>query len=65
MDPVRELRHDLRGSLNALKLCASVLELPLEPSERAAFLDDILRACNSVDEMMQRLESMPDSYWGG
>ena len=42
MEPTpAELRHAIRGTLNALKLCVSAFEMPLDTSEKLEFLSDI------------------------
>lgn len=62
MDHLKKLRHDLRGGLNAIKLCATVLELS-DPDECRNFLDAIIAASDTMDEQLQRLAALPDSCW--
>ena len=49
------LRHSARGSLNAVKLCISALELECTPEEQIEFLDDVVRSsdriCTLIDEL--------------
>ncbi len=40
-DKLRHARHDLRGKINALKLCVSALEIVKTPKERLEFIDMI------------------------
>ena len=50
-----EVRHAIRGTMNALKLCVSAFEMPLEPSEKLEFLSDI-------DASADKLVSLLDEY---
>lgn len=50
-----EVRHAIRGTMNALKLCVSAFEMPLEPSEKLEFLSDI-------DASADKLVSLLDAY---
>jgi hypothetical protein len=51
-----ELRHSIRGTLNALKLCVSAFEMPLETSEKLEFLSDIESATDKLVELLDRFE---------
>lgn len=55
-DPVRRLRHDIRGRLNALKLCVAALDTPIETDEAVEFLGDIAGLCDSTVELLDELE---------
>jgi hypothetical protein len=58
MEPTpAELRHSIRGTLNALKLCVSAFEMPLEPSEKLEFLSDIETSSDKLVELLDRLEA--------
>ena len=50
-----EVRHAIRGTLNALKLCVSAFEMPLEASEKLEFLADI-------ELSAEKLVSLLDAY---
>ena len=51
------LRHDIRGTLNALKLCISAFEMPLETSEKLEFLADIESAAEKLAGLVAELEA--------
>ena len=57
MDPLRQARHDLRGKINALKLCVSAFEMIDDPAELLEFLDMIERAADMAIEAMDELET--------
>lgn len=54
-DPLRRIRHDIRGRLNALRLCVAVLETPLESEEVQEFIADILQTCDSLADLVDEL----------
>lgn len=49
------VRHEIRGTMHALKLCVSAFEVPLDPSEKLEFLADI-------ESSADRLVSLLDEY---
>jgi hypothetical protein len=55
-----ELRHGIRGALNALKLCVSAFEMPLETSEKLEFLSDIETSADKVSVLVAELELLPE-----
>jgi hypothetical protein len=57
-DPVRELRHDIRGRLNAMKLCVAALGTPMERSEAVEFLGDVEQLCDTVTELLDALDNV-------
>ena len=57
-DPIRRLRHDIKGCLNSLVLSAEVLCEDLEPEEAIDFLDGLSRA---ADKMVALVEKLPYS----
>ncbi len=58
MDPwPSDLRHAIRGKLNALKLCVATLQLPLESHELLEFTDDIECAAGEILELLNQAES--------
>jgi hypothetical protein len=65
-ESLASLRHDIRGTLNALKLCISAFEMPLEPSEKLEFLADIEasadKLCGLVDEIDSVMAADTDSH---
>ena len=52
-----ELRHSIRGTLNALKLCVSAFEMPLDTSEKLEFLSDIESSADKLAELLDRFEA--------
>lgn len=52
-----ELRHATRGAFNALKLCVSAFEMPLEPSEKLEFLSDIDNAAQRIINLLADLDA--------
>lgn len=58
---VRKLRHDIRGCMHGLQLCLSALETPLSKEDQAEFLGDIMRATERMDELLAKLETLPET----
>ncbi len=56
-----ELRHGIRGTLNALKLCVSAFEMPLETSEKLEFLTDIETSADRLATLLTELEALVPS----
>ena len=61
---LRQLQHDLRGSVNILMLCVASLrhadrELQLE------FLDNIVKAADKTIALLDVLETMPEHFSAG
>jgi hypothetical protein len=61
MDPLREARHDLRGRMNALKLCVSAFEILNDRKEILEFLDMIEQAADKAVVAMDALEAIYDA----
>ena len=60
-DPVRKIRHDIKGCLNSLVLSAEVLCEELEPEEAAEFLEGMGRAADKMSALMEQLAAhQPD-----
>lgn len=57
---LRTIRHDTRGTANSLKMCVTVLGVPMSDDERVDFVDEVIRAADRIAELMTRLESLPD-----
>jgi hypothetical protein len=53
-----ELRHGIRGTFNALKLCVSAFEMPLETSEKLEFLSDIESSADKLASLLEQYESV-------
>jgi len=53
-----QLRHTLRGRLQALNLCATVLGQGTTPTEDAQFLADIIDATNEIPVLLDRLDQL-------
>lgn len=64
MDPTpAELRHSIRGAFNALRLCVSALEMPLDTSEKLEFLSDIETAAERIATVLEQLDaSLPSDH---
>jgi len=57
---LKRARHDLRGRLNALKLCVSALEVLDNPAEVLEFLEMIDEAADKTAEALDALEALQD-----
>ena len=60
MDEVREARHNLRGKINAMKLCVSAFDMLDSPQEVLEFIDMIETAADRAVEAMDALETAMD-----
>jgi len=59
-DPIRRLRHDIMGRLNAIKLATQVLPL-VEPHEVDEFASQIVTSADELVELLDQLETqLPD-----
>lgn len=56
---VKTLRHDLRGHLNSIMLCASVLPITSEKAELVQFLDEILIAADRATSVLDQIDALP------
>ena len=54
-DPLRRLRHDIKGCLNSLVLSVEVLSENLEPEEAVEFLDGLERAADKMSGFIDQL----------
>lgn len=54
-DPLRKLRHDIKGCLNSLVLSVEVLSDDLEPDEAVDFLDGLARAADKMAGLVDQL----------
>lgn len=54
-DDLRTLRHDLRGSLNTIRLSVEVLRLPADGEDPSRFLDAICREIAKIDRRLEAL----------
>ena len=54
-DPLRRLRHDIKGCLNSLVLSVEVLSENLEPDEAIEFLDGLERAADKMSTFIDQL----------
>ena len=57
-DSLASLRHDIRGTLNALKLCISAFEMPLDPSEKLEFLADIETSADKLAGLVEEIDAV-------
>ena len=55
---VRALRHDIRGRMNALVLCASALDETLPSHEAVEFLTHIEKTAEKLVALLDQLEAM-------
>src|SRR5947207_15773531 len=62
--PISRARHDLRGRVNALKLCVSALEVCDTQEETLEFLDMIERAAEKAAVAMEDMERVFDQHGG-
>jgi hypothetical protein len=60
MDEVREARHNLRGRLNALKLCVSAFDILDSPREVLEFLEMIEQGADKTVLAMDALDAAMD-----
>ena len=58
---ISELRHAIRGAMNALKLCTSAFEVPLELAEKLEFLDDIERSAAKITTLLDEFDAVTAS----
>lgn len=61
VDALRTIRHDTRGTANSLKMCVTVLDVPMSDHERIDFVEEVIRAADRIAELMTELESLPDN----
>ena len=61
IDPMRQLRHDVRGCLNSIVLSVEVLAEELDPGETLEFLDGLTRAADKMMRLMDRLPYHEDA----
>jgi len=54
----RELRHDLRGRMNGLKLCVAALESGCTLKESLEFLADIDTLCDKIAILLDQVDSV-------
>jgi hypothetical protein len=57
---LRVARHNLRGRLNALKLCVSALEILTDPKEELEFVGMIDQAADATVVALDHLEAVVD-----
>jgi hypothetical protein len=62
--PISRARHDLRGRINALKLCVSALQVCDTPEEALEFLDMAERATDKVIQAAEEMERVFDQHGG-
>jgi hypothetical protein len=59
-DDLRQARHNLRGRLNALKLCVSAFEILENPQELLEFLEMIEQAADRTVAALDALEGLAE-----
>ena len=63
-DGLKQARHNLRGRLNALKLCISALEMLRTKAELLEFLEMIDKASDRVLVAMDQFDAVYDRELG-
>lgn len=58
---LRQIRHDLRGRINAMQLCISALPVAADKNEAIEFIDDVIKLCDRVSELMDQLDQVIDN----
>ena len=56
----RQLRHDLRGRMNAMRLCTAALEVDCTHEESMEFIDDIIRLTDDIVDLVGKIEALPE-----
>ena len=59
-DDLRLLRHSLRGTINALKLGASVIDERLPRDEAIEFLDYMIQGADRMQTLLDQYDSFPE-----
>lgn len=54
-----EFRHSMRGTMNAIKLCVSAFDMPLERAEKIEFLDDVVASAEKIVALLDQWEAEP------
>ena len=55
---LRSLRHDIRGRMNALVLCATALDETVPPAEAIEFLTHIEQTADKLVALLDEFEAM-------
>jgi hypothetical protein len=58
---LRQIRHDLRGRINAMQLCISALPVAADKNEAIEFIDDVIKLTDRVAELVDQLEEALDN----
>jgi nitrogen-specific signal transduction histidine kinase len=58
-DDLKLIRHSIRGTINALKLGAQVLDDRLPREEAIEFLDYIIQAADRMNVLLDQYEAYP------
>ena len=64
-DELKLIRHSIRGTINALKLGAQVLDERLPHEEAIEFLDYVIQAAERMDTLLDQYEAYPSSRSSG
>ena len=57
-----KFRHELRGYMNALKLCVSVCDLPMETDERVMFLTDVVSSADKIVALLDQWDAQEPEF---
>jgi hypothetical protein len=49
----------MRGTMNAIKLCVSAFDMPLERAEKIEFLDDVVASAEKIVALLDQWEAEP------
>jgi hypothetical protein len=58
-DPLSPLRHEIRGMLNAMRLCVAALGKPVPTPDKLEFLDDVELAADRLIALLDELIALP------
>ena len=54
-----EFRHSMRGTMNAMKLCVSAFDMPLQQEERLEFLADVEASADKIVSLLDQWDASP------
>jgi hypothetical protein len=52
-----EFRHSMRGTMNAIKLCVSAFDMPLERAEKLEFLNDVVNSAEKIVALLDQWDA--------
>ena len=57
-----EFRHSMRGTMNAIKLCVSAFDMPLERAEKLEFLNDVVNSAEKIVALLDQWDAEAGSH---